>query len=144
MASTVLDPPAVQIAAILTALGVTPTVKAYKWAPRELATLPAGVVEIPSFQRTPVDTAEDHLGATDWHIQYPVALYFALHELATDQARAVLVVEAFTLAIDASPGLAGTVQEAKVTSAIPTILDEDTRNRALLVYETTVDCLKFV
>ena len=127
MPSTVLDPTAQKIADKLTALNLTVSVKGYKWAPVELDAVPAGVVELPTLDRIEPDAKESQINATDWHIEYPVAIYHDLSEAVYSQAQAVETVEAFVKAIDADPQLAGTVLDAKVTQAYPEILEDEAR-----------------
>lgn len=139
MASTVLDPVAARLVTILQGLGLS----TYKWAPGDLDALPAGVVEMPTITRTPVDEAEDHLGQNDWSTSWPVVLYFSLaEEPQASQATAVETVEAFIAAIDADQDLGGAVQEAKVTEAEPEIVEEE--SRATIRYVCRVEALDFV
>lgn len=143
MASTILDPVADAIKVLIADLAVTPTMKAYKWAPgmTGLDAVPAGVVDLPRVRRTGVDQAEDHLGQDDWSMEFPVVLYFDLSEAFESQARAAEVVEAFIKAVDANPTLTSTVQEAKVIDSEPfTVTDHP---MAELGYRCRVETLKF-
>lgn len=150
MSSTILDPVAAALVSKLaTIAGLSAgAIKSVKWDPgmSGLPTLPAGVVGMPTFERTEPDEAEDHLGANDWRLEYPVALVFDLSQAERDQARAVEYVEAFVVAVDAdqtlSNGGSPLVQEAKVTFGEPEIVEDEAR--PMIVYRTRVRVLQFV
>lgn len=115
---------------------------AVRWAPSDISP-PAAVIELPSFERTGVDESEDHFGQRDWTLNFPVIFYFDLATAQADQDRAVDVVEAFVLAIDADNGLANLCQEAKVVDGSEPEFPADDA-RALIRWPTVVSVLKFV
>lgn len=141
MSSTVLDPIAEGIKAVVETL--SPTVKPKKWLIRDTDARPAAVIELPTVTRTDPDIAEDHLGQDDWRSEWPVSFYFDFNDATFGQAQAIEVIEKFIVAVDADPTLGGTVQEAKVITAGPPQIDENAA-RPLLVYPTTVSILDFV
>jgi hypothetical protein len=139
MASTIIDPVASALATLVDNLsGVYGT----KWTPKDLGTVPAGVVGVPRGSRVAVDTAESQLGSEDWNLTYTVALFFDLSEAQFSQAQAVEILEAFIAAVDDNPTLDGTVIDAKVTNFEPEVVE--TMNRPLLSYACDVDVLKLV
>jgi hypothetical protein len=118
-------------------------VKGYRWPPRELAKLPAAVVELPGVERTPVDAPEDHLGQRDWKPSFPVIFYFDLSAAESSQDEAVEIVEAFIAAIDEDPSLGGLCQEAKAVEAAFAEYVED-EARPVIRWPVRVEILKFV
>lgn len=136
--SDILDPIAAAIGVRAEAVGA----KFYKWAPTDIKP-PCLVVELPSLKRTPVDQKEDHLGATDWYLDYPAIFYFALDNPDTAQPKAVDIIEAFVLAIDADNGLGGICQEAKVVEVMDAEMVDDQPN-AVIRWPTRVEVLTFV
>lgn len=142
MASTILDPPAAGIVAIIEALGLTASVTGYKWGRLELDSVPAGVVAMPILRRTGVEERESQLGANDWTATYPVLLAVDLDEAVSNQAQVIEMVEAFVAAVDADYSLGGTVEEAKVVECEP-YTDQD-RAKPLIGYECMVETLKLV
>lgn len=146
MASTILDPTATLIAAVLSGLAVTPTVKAYATDPgyAGLDALPAGVVGVPEIDRQDVQERESQLGTNDWTITYPVALFFDLADTATAQAQATQTVEAFIKAIDTATLSVSdaTIEDAKVVSATPDEIADSAR--PMLVYDCRVVVFKLV
>jgi hypothetical protein len=117
--------------------------KGYCWAPRELSSLPAGVVELPGVVRTPLDAPEDHLGQKDWRPSFLVVFYFDLAESKHAQTQAIDMVEAFVSAIDADPSLGGRCQEAKAVEVlVPEFLEDEARPE--IRWAVDVEILKFV
>jgi hypothetical protein len=74
--------------------------KAYRWAPRDLDALPAGVVELPSIDRGDAADEESEIGSRTFRIEYPVTFYVALDEAALAQTIADAIALAFIDAID--------------------------------------------
>lgn len=135
--STTLAPIATALKTKLETLAAsTENVKGYAKPPRELDSVPCGVVEIPSIERVDPDTAESQLGTNDWHIVFPVVLYVDLSEADYSITQAIDFVEAWIKAIDADQTLGGAVFDCKVTSAEPLVIDDEAR--PLLAYETRV------
>lgn len=147
MASTVIDPTAALIAGFITNLAVTPTVKSYQRDPgmAGLDSLPAGVVGLPSLERTGVDEAEGQLGHDDWLLSYPVEFYFDIGDAVYTATQAVEVLEAFVKVIDANRGLGqdvATILDAKVVSSEPVeVVDTP---RPMLVYSCRLEVLRLV
>jgi hypothetical protein len=83
--STVIVPLADALKTLLEGLDFAPAVKAYRWAPSQLATGTAAVIDIPEVRRTGVDEPEEQLGSDDWTITFPVELLvdLAVAETAT-------------------------------------------------------------
>ena len=123
----------------------TVTVKAYKWAPRDLdGTGPWAVVEMPAIGRIGLDEAETQLGTDDWTVTFPVVFYCALDEARYAQAQITAVVEEWITAVDANPFAAdATVDDIAVTDAGPPEIEADAA-RPRVVYPTTVQLLKVV
>lgn len=137
--SAILRPPADRLVTIIEGLSLPTQVRARFGVSPNLPAMPCAVIEIPDVELTEPDEPESQLGATDWHLEYPVNFYFALREADAAQARAVETLEAFILAVKADPTLGGTAEvEAKVVSA-NIAYDEvsDTPNPRLVI-ETTV------
>ena len=139
MASTILAPLAKALVGKAEELGA----KGYLWAPRELSSLPAAVVELPSVERTPVDAPEDHLGQKDWRPTFQMVFYFDLETAQSSQDKAVELVEALVLAIDEDPTLGGLCQEAKAVEAEPPEFVED-ESRPVIRWSVRVQILKFI
>ena len=139
MASTIIDPVASALATLVD--GLT-NVYGVKWTPKDLGTVPAGVVGLPRGRRSGVDEAESQLGSEDWNMTYTVALFFDLSEAQASQAQAAEIVEAFITAVDNNPSLSNTVLDAKVTNFEPEIVQD--QNRPLLSYVCDVEVLKLV
>lgn len=146
MASTTIDPLAVLLAAEITAIGLTPTIKVHKWDPGTagIDSLPAGVISVPTIRRVGVDEAESQLGTRDWIITFPVTLAFDLADPAFTQAQAIEYVEAFIKRIDTDNLQASdaSILDAKVTLAEPSEVVDQARPR--LDYDCTVEVLKLV
>jgi hypothetical protein len=141
MASTILDPIADGLVAVIGT--ISPTVKAKKWLIRDTDARPAAVIELPTVSRTEPDAAEDHLSQYDWRSEWPVSFYFDFTDATFGQAQALEVIEQFIAAVDADPDLGGTVQEAKAISAGPPEIEEGAA-RPMLVYPVRVSVLDFV
>lgn len=130
MTSSLTDPVATGLQAVITAL--SPTVKAYKWPPKELDSMPAAVIELPRIVRAETDEAEDHIGATDWNFEFPVPFYFDLGGLDFSHSQAAEIIEAFIRAVDAAPTLAVAtsaimVQDSKVVAETAEHIEEAPR-----------------
>lgn len=137
MSSEIITPLADALIAKLEEVGAT----GYRWAPKEISR-PAAVVELPAIERTPVDTAEDHLGQKDWTLNFPVIFYFDLAVAQGSQDAAVDIVEGFVSAVDADQGLEGLCQEAKVVEVFEPEFPEDANPQ--IRWGTRVQILKFV
>jgi hypothetical protein len=87
--STVIVPLADALKQMLEGLDFAPAVKAYRWAPSMVATVPAAVIDIPEVRRTGIDEPEEQLGSDDWTLTFPVELLvdLAVAETATDPRR---------------------------------------------------------
>lgn len=136
MPSTIVSPAATTIVTFLTANGFT----GYKWARADMD-LPAGVVELPTIERS---AGGSQVGSVDWTMEFPVALYFALDEASTDQEAAAVAVEAFIGAVDDNPSLSDptVIEDAVVTSAEPDF-DADSQ-RPMVVYTCLLRVFKTV
>ncbi|HET9199245.1 MAG TPA: hypothetical protein VFN92_13445 [Solirubrobacterales bacterium] len=124
-------------------------IRADKWGPRNIKPLCA-VVQLPVIRRTDPDGAEDHLGARDWRLEYPVYFYNELTEKPQPvQAELLKQTVRFIDAIDElTPGAEGLVlsdlcADAKVTQSIPFVEPREGQKRDLIGYETTVSILTF-
>jgi hypothetical protein len=143
MASTVVQPLADRIGAVAAGLGLSPTVKEWVWAPADLSTLPAAVVDLPTIARSGLDPqGESELGSYDWFLDFPVTLYFDLSEPIAAQTQAAAYLEAFIEAVDTDATLTGMTLDAKVTRAEPSIRADE--SRPALAYETHVEIFKLV
>ena len=145
MSSTILQPTADLVAAVLTGLSVTPAVKGYATDPgmTGLDSLPAGVCGLPKVQRTNPDEAESQLGTFDWQIELPVMLLFDLYDTTTAQAQALQTLEAFIKAVDTGTLQTSDAQivDAKVSQADPVeFLDEA---RPMVGYDCRVEILRY-
>lgn len=146
MTSTLLQPVADQLAAVIEGLNTTPAFNVPRttdgmnaWAPKALGGPgPWAVIEIPDVTRTPLDQAEITLGVEDWYLTYDVTLYFDFKVLERDQIRAVDLLEAVIAGIDDSDGLGiDQIGDVKVTRATKAYdLSDD--QRPLLAYECEV------
>lgn len=143
MASTVIDPIADQLVALIDALSVD--TKAYLWTSPggDTDVRPAGVVMLPEIERTQPDLAEDHLGENDWRITYPVVFAFDYEAGGYYHAQAAEVIEAWIVAVDADPSLSGVVQEARVVAAGAPEYNPG-EGRPFIQWATTVQVLTFV
>lgn len=140
MSSLVIQPVADAIAAKLTALPVTPLLKAYRWAPRDLDKLPAAVIELPRIERGGPDTTENaSFGLNNWLLDFPVTLYFDLAVPETTQTLAADVLEAFITAIDDDPSLGALVLDSAVTNSEAVIIDD--RGRVMFAYECRLEVM---
>lgn len=137
MSSEIITPLANALVDKLGDVGAT----GYRWAPKEVFR-PAGVVELPAIERTPVDAPEDHLGQKDWTLNFPVIFYFELAVAQGSQDAAADIVEAFVSAIDADQGLGGLCQEAKVVEVFEPEFLEDANPQ--IRWPARVQILKFV
>jgi len=115
----------------------------YRWAPRELDSSKAAVIELPSVERTALDAPEDHLGQEDWRPTFDTVFYFDLDVAKASQDEAVEAVEKFVLAIDADPSLGGLCQEAKAVEVLPPEFVEDDA-RPQIRWPVRVEILTFV
>lgn len=143
MASTVIDPIADELVALIDAL--TPDTKPYLWVSPagDTDVRPAGIVMLPEIERVGPDLPEDHLGETDWRLSYPVVFIVDFEPNGYYHAQAAEVVEAWIKAVDADTTLDGSVQEAKVTSVAPPEYQPG-EGRPYIQYATTVQVLAFV
>ena len=139
MSGSIITPLAELLAEKVKAVGGKP----YVWAPAELSSLPAGVVELPSITRVGVDEPEDHLGQKDWTLTYPVVFYFDLSKADTSQAKAADLIEAFIGEIDDDQSLEGNCQEAKVVAVEEPEFLED-KPKPQIRWMARVEVLKFV
>lgn len=140
----VVTPVADAILTKLQNLAVTPALKGYRWAPRDLDAIPAAVIELPRIQRPgPDDLENSPLGTNGWLLDYPVTLYFDLAVAPDAQAQAATYVDAFITAIDDDPSLGlAAVEDSAVTNSEPVIIEE--RARVLLAYECRLEVLALV
>lgn len=123
----------------------SPSIVGRLWAPNsgDVGTVPAVVVYPPAVVRTEPDAREDHIGATDWFLDYPADLYVDAGDMEFGQQQIVEFLEAAIKAIDANPGLDDECQEAKLTRAEePTKVELN--NRKLLMIRCRVRVLEFV
>src|ERR1044072_232669 len=123
-------------------------VNAYKWAPSQIQPICA-VIELPTIARTDPDQAEDHLGANDWRLTFPVVFYGEPGNKPRDnQGRLLTRVVQFIDAIDElEPGSSGLIlndlcTDAYVVSTEP-FIQPLSQKRARLIYETHVSILTF-
>jgi hypothetical protein len=119
-------------------------VNAYKWADGGIRR-PSAVVELPTIRRTQPDEREDHIGADDWRLVYPVAFYVGMGKNPREaQARLAQGVVDFIDAIDArTPRLTELSADLKVTEATPFAVEAQADKITLIGYETTVSILTF-
>lgn len=143
MASVTITPVADALASLLEGIAVTPALKVYRYAPRDLDKVPCAVVEVPRAERTRPDQAESQINADDWTLTFDVSLYFDLAEAMASQVQAAEYFEAFVSAVDHAPTLGNTVFDAKVVSSEPK-LDEINKARPLFVIECVVEALVLV
>lgn len=121
-------------------------VRTYKWSVGAIKP-PCAVIELPTFRRTEPDGAEDHVGADDWPLDFPVVFYVELKKPAPAQAQLASSVEAWIKAIDnLTPDSDGFVLnslclDAKVVESTPFVQPDETRN--LIGYETHVSLVSF-
>jgi len=115
-----------------------------KWSPRDLDSVPAVVVEVPTIRRPEPDEQDlIGLGSNGWVLEFPVTFYFDLSEASYAQTEAVAYVDAAILAIDANRGLGiPTVIDTAMVAAEPTVVED--RARPLMAYECQVHVLKAV
>jgi hypothetical protein len=139
--STVIVPLADALKALLEGLDFAPAVKAYRWAPSMVATVPAAVIDIPEVRRTGIDEPEEQLGSDDWTLTFPVELLVDLAVADRDQTRVVELLEAFIAAVDANPSLGfPIVDDSKVVAGTPGY-DLSEEARPLLTYDCEVQVL---
>ena len=142
------QPVANAIAAVLDAIApelwVPMEAGACKWSPKDLDSVPAACIEVPTIRRPEPDEIDaTGIGSNGWVLEFPVTFYFDLSEAAYSQTEAVAYVDAAILAIDANRGLGiATVIDTAMVAAEPTIIKDD--NRALIAYECQVHVLKAV
>lgn len=128
------------------------TMKGFKWPPKagDVDRLPAAVVYVPRVTRTEVgpDVPEDHLGFRDFHLDFPVHLYFAADNVEFASAQVVEVVEAFINAIDASmdptKALNGLCDDVKVTEVDEPTESTTPSNRTIWEVRSRVQVVVFV
>jgi hypothetical protein len=133
--STVIVPLADALKQMLEGLDFAPAVKAYRWAPSMVATVPAAVIDIPEVRRTGIDEPEEQLGSDDWTLTFPVELLVDLAVADRDQTRVVELLEAFIAAVDANPSLGfPIVDDSKVVAGTPSF-DLSEEARPLLTYD---------
>jgi hypothetical protein len=139
--STVIVPLADALKQMLEGLDFAPAVKAYRWAPSMVATVPAAVIDIPEVRRTGIDEPEEQLGSDDWTLTFPVELLVDLAVADRDQTRVVELLEAFIAAVDANPSLGfPIVEDSKVVAGTPGY-DLSEEARPLLTYDCEVQVL---
>lgn len=138
--STLIDPVAQALKALLEGLDVDPGVKAYWPAPKLMdGTGPWAVVELPRLRRTGTDEAETELGSDDWYLSFPVILYVALSDAKRDQARLLDLLEAAIKAIDDNPSLGiVTVDDTSLIAGDP-FFDLTEQARPLIAYECELE-----
>ena len=124
-------------------------IAAYKWGPRNIKPLCA-VVQLPEVDRTEPDEAEDHVGANDWRLRFPIYFYAELTEKPQAvQAELLRQVARFMDAIDSlESGSEGLVlndlcADLKVTKAVPFVEPREGQKRDLIGYEATASVLTF-
>jgi hypothetical protein len=115
---------------------------AYLWERETFDTLPAIAVGVPEFRRRELDEPESQLHTLDYFFQYPVSLYVDLAKVQRDQQKMVDGLQAIAVAIDADPGLNGTVFDSAITEGTPFI--EEERRRPLAGYQITIAAQKLV
>lgn len=142
MPSTIVQPVADRLKQIAEGLAVTPTVKAYRWAPARLSQVPAIVIEPPDIGRPDPEEGESQLGAEDWDMSFPVVVYVDLREGEKAQARAVELVEALITAIDDDPTLAGLASDVELVEAESFVIED--AQRPLFAYRCTVALTRLV
>ena len=145
MSSTILQPVADLVAALIESLDVDPLIKGYSIDPGPvgLDSLPAGVCGLPKIQRTDADGGESQLGTYDWTIELPVMFLFDLYDTTTAQAQALQTVEAFIKAVDTGSLSTSDPQivDAKVTSSDPGELIDEAR--PMLSYDCRLQILRY-
>jgi hypothetical protein len=147
--SDIFKPVGDALAALATALDVDPSVTGYFPAPGNagLDQVPAVVIEPPAGNRSEVDGPESQFFTNDWDLVFQVNAYVDLDVAEDAQLLLADVVEAFILAIDATPdlGFGGQVLDTKVTGwTKPLVLAEENDARPLLFVEMTVELTFFV
>lgn len=140
----VIDSVADHLVSTIDGLEVDRSVNAWKWRSNEGGglQLPSAVVQVPEFDRSGLDEAEDHLGARDIRMEFSVPFFFDLGQTDASFGEAVEVVSAFVDALDADPGLDGNAQEAKVTHTEPAN-SEPLQGRPTFAFVCTVSVLAF-
>lgn len=137
MASTVLAPIAQALSELAATLTVGNVTLKGVWPPRrDLPAVPCVEIEIPAVQWPDVDAPQTQLGADDWTLDYPCAIWFDLREPTVAQERIVDALEQWRVAIGTT-NLGGLCQEAAVIEARP-VYDVTEAARPLIGYETTV------
>ena len=141
----VIDNVADRLVAEVESLEVGAAVSAWKWRSNQGGgmQLPSAVVQVPEFDRSGLDESEDHLGARDIRMTFPVLFFFDLGETDASFGQAIEVVSAYVDALDANPGLDGNAQEAKVTHSEPKELEAVKSGRPIFSFLCTVEVLAF-
>lgn len=138
MSSTILDPIAETISGFISDLTLTDgtAVHGEKWEPGTagIDSLPAGIVGIPSIDRTSPGDVEPQLGSDAWTMEYEVVLCVDLAEAKFAQAQAVELVELFIDSVDDDPSLGDpqVVSDAVVERAEPEVVADE--RRPMLTY----------
>jgi hypothetical protein len=122
--------------------GAVPGFATYLWERETFDSMPAIAVGIPEFRRRELDEAESQLHSLDYFFLYPVSLYVDLEKAQTSQQKMVDALQAIAVAIDADPGLKGTVFDSAITEGTPFI--EEGRRRPLAGYQITIAASKLV
>jgi hypothetical protein len=140
-----IDNVADRLIAEIEGLEVDRQVSAWKWRSNQGAgmELPAAVVQVPTFDRSGLDEAEDHLLQRDVRMDFNVLFFFDLGETDASFAEGVEVTAAFVDALDANPGLDGNAQEAKVTHTEPAN-GPPLEGRPTFAFVCTVEVLAFL
>lgn len=124
------------IADVIEALPLDPPIRAYIDPPATIAKLPAAVVDLPDFGRREEEEGESEVGSYDWHLTYPVGIYYELNEAGKAHRQIRQAAELFIKAIDQSHELGALVTDVVVSGARPEY--ELGGSRALIIYECTV------
>lgn len=119
----------------------TSSLRAYYWSQKDLDTPPGAVIQLPEIRRTGIDDPERQLGSRDYLLAFDIDFMVDIDDSVFAQAQALAAVEAFIYAIDEDPSLGATVDEAKVVSAGPPLVDQNA-TRPLLSYPAVLEVLK--
>jgi hypothetical protein len=101
---------------------------------------PAIMVGVVDVERTGLREPETELGKDDWLLTIHGTAYVALQDRKNDQTAARRLVGQMIAAIDASPTLAGEVDEVKLVEA-RTGYNTEQANRRLIVIEFELEAL---
>lgn len=146
MASTIVDPVAEAVGAVLGSLSGMP-LKVYYPAVPMADELPAAMIYPPTIGRAGIEEAERQMGAEDWRLDFALTLHFDLSEAQQAQDQGVAYLEAVIAAIDdanrSSSTLAALVDDVKITGAEPDFERVQGR-RPEFIYHCTVETLKLV